>query len=56
MMCLHMNRKAAHVACNINSFIDTEGLFKDTSSQEHYKCGIMLETVQDGFVLVTTDQ
>jgi len=42
------------VACNVNCFLETEGLLKVIASHVHCKCGNTLETVQDG-VTVTTN-
>jgi len=42
------------VACNLDCFIETEGLSKVTGSNVHGKSGNISETVQDREV-VTTD-
>jgi len=49
MMCLHLNWRA-HVACNFNCLIETEGLFKVTASHLRGKSVIISEIVQDGDV------
>ena len=53
MICLHMNWKQ-HIAYNLSSPFENEGLLKVTNSNVHRKCGNIVETVPDGIV-VTTD-
>jgi len=49
---LDVNWKA-HVACNLNCLIDSEGLLKVTGSHVHCGSGNFLETVQDRDVQTT---
>jgi len=40
-----MSRKA-HMACDFNCLVETEGLLKVTDSHVHCKCGSVSESVQ----------
>jgi len=51
-VCVHMSPKA-HVTCNFNYVVETEGLLKVTGSHVHCKCVNIFETVQDRDVVAT---
>jgi len=51
-----MNRKA-HLACNFNCTIETEGLVKGTGSDVHCTCGNISETAKmEPLLLQTTNR
>ena len=50
-ICLHLSRKA-HMTCNFNCLIETEGRLKVTSSQVQCKHGKISETMRVAMLLL----